>query len=334
MIKNNFDYIAPESLSIAYEVKKRNENSFYLAGGTDYLPLLKYDLKQPELIISLDKIKELKIIKKEEKGLYIGAMTTLREVYESNHITELFPSLSQAARKVASPQIRSIGTIGGNVLQDRRCLYFNQSGEWRKNIKKCFKVGGDICLQVLNSDICRALYYSDTAPVLMSLDAEVELFDGKYNRVPIKEIIEKHIEVNGFLKTQDYILTGFYIPYLQENSWVKFEKFSIRDSLNFPVMNAGIRCSMEKCEPCVKIVIGALSPKPFELVDTQALIVDRFNDLEKSKEEIGEFALKELTKKSLVVRETGLSVKAKRNSFKNILNITDELVSKLQIIKK
>lgn len=333
MIKNSFDYIAPESLSDAYKAKKDNEDSFYLAGGTDFLPLLKYDLKQPKLIISLDKIKELKMVKREKKGLYIGAMKTLREAYGSNHITELFPSLSQAARKVASPQIRSIGTIGGNVLQDRRCLYFNQSGEWRKNIKKCFKVGGDICLQVPNSDTCRALYYSDTAPVLMSLDAEIEFFDGKYKRLPIKEVIDKHVEVNGLLKTQDHILTGFFIPYLPKSSWVKFEKFSIRDSLNFPIMNAGIRCSVEKCEPCVKVVIGALSPKPFELADTQALIVEKFNDLEKAKEEIGEFALKELTKKSLVVRETGLSVKAKRNSFKNILNITDDLVSKIQIAK-
>lgn len=330
MIKTNFDFIAPESLSVAYERKKGNSNSVYLAGGTDYLPLLKYGLKEPECVLSLEGIKELKEIKSEERGLFVGSMVTLREVSKNNLVLELFPSLSEAARKVASPQIRNIGTIGGNILQDRRCLYFNQTNDWRRNIEKCYKVGGDVCLQAPNSKVCRALYYSDVAPVLMSLDAEAEIYNGEFTRVPISKIIKKHIDVNGFLKTQDYILTGFYIPYLPKKSWVKFEKYSLRDSLNFPIMNAGVCYSMINNTPEIKIVIGAVSPMPFELTDTQAMIIERFNDLKNVGEEIGEFALKELTRKSLLVRETGWSIKAKRNSFRNILNIIDKLISNIK----
>jgi CO/xanthine dehydrogenase FAD-binding subunit len=325
MIKSDFVYLTPESLSIAYEQKKEHINSAYLAGGTDYIPLLKYNLKEPSFIISLDRIPELKRTINEEKYLYIGAMTTLREVYENKLITELFPSLSSAARKVASPQLRNAGTIGGNILQDRRCLYFNQSGDWRKNIERCYKVGGCVCLQAPNSDVCRALYYSDIAPVLISLDAEAELFDGKLIRIPIKEVIKKHVELNGILNTHDYILTGFYIPYLQKKSWLKFEKYSLRDSLNFAIMNVGVRYSQKADNPVIKIIVGAVSPKPLELTDTENMIIDRLYNLKNIKDEIAEFALTELTKKSHVVGETGISIKVKRNNFKNILNIIDEL---------
>lgn len=326
MGKKDFTYFTPESLSTAYELKKENVNSVYLGGGTDYVPLLKYNLKEPDSIISLDKIIELERIKKEEKGLFIGSMTTLREVYENNLIAELFPSLSQAARKVASPQIRNIGTIGGNVLQDRRCMYFNQSDDWRSNIDRCYKTGGQICHQAPKSKVCRALYYSDIAPVLMSLDAEAVVFDGKLDRIAIREILEEHIIRNGGLNTHDYILTGFYIPYLPKNSWLRFEKYSIRDSLNFPIMNTGIRYSQNEDNLVIKIIVGAISPMPIELTNTQKMIVDKFDDLKESIDEIGDFALSELTKKSQLIRETGISIKVKRNTFKNIVKIIEDFI--------
>jgi CO/xanthine dehydrogenase FAD-binding subunit len=326
MRKKDFAYFAPESLSTAYELKKENVNSAYIGGGTDYVPLLKYNLKEPDSIISLDKIIELKGVKKEEKGLFIGAMMTLREVYENNLIVELFPSLSQAARKVASPQIRNIGTIGGNVLQDRRCMYFNQSDDWRSNIDRCYKTGGQICHQVPKSEVCRALYYSDIAPVLMSLDAEAEVFDGKLKRIPISEIIEEHINMNGYLNAHDYILIGFHIPYLLGSSWLKFEKYSLRDSLNFSIMNTGVRFSQNEDNPVIKIIVGAVSPMPIELTNTQDMIIDKFDDLKAFTDEIGEVALSELTKKSQLIREAGISIKVKRNVFKNIVRTIENFI--------
>jgi len=329
MIKNNFAYHVPESLSKAYKLKKEAKRSAYLGGGTDYIPLLKSNLKKPGSIVSLDKTMELTGIKKEEGGTFIGSMTTLRQIYENKDVQRLLPSLCQAARKVASPQIRNMGTIGGNILQDRRCIYFNQSDEWRTNINKCFKVGGKVCLQAPASKVCRALYYSDIAPVLLSLDAEAEIFDGKLSRIPVRDIIEKHINLNGFINTHDYILTGLFIPNLPEKSWTKFEKYSLRDSLNFAITNTGIRYSQCENNLVIKIIVGAVSPMPIELKDTAEMIIDKLDNLKICKDDIKSFALSELSKKCLLVHEAGISIKVKKNTFKNILYVVDELVSKI-----
>lgn len=326
MIKSCFQYHTPESLSSAYDIKKKYEDSVYLGGGTDYIPLLKYNLKNPKNVISLEKVMELKEMEKDEKGIFIGSMVTLTEIYENRFIIDAFPALVQGARNAASPQIRNIGTIGGNVLQDRRCMYFNQSGDWRSNLAPCFKIGGGICHQVPKSEICRALYYSDIAPALLILDAEAVIFDGGLKRIPVDELIKNHVDRNGLLKTHDFILKGFYIPYLLENSWMKFEKYSLRSSIDFPTMNIAIRYSQIKENKIIKIIVGAVSPMPIELTDTEAMIINKFDNLEESKDDIAKFALLELTKKSQLVRETGISIKVKRNTFKNILRAIDDLI--------
>ncbi|KUO74202.1 MAG: hypothetical protein APF77_21045 [Clostridia bacterium BRH_c25] len=326
MIVSSFQYHTPESISNAYDFKKKYEDSVYLGGGTDYIPLLKYNLKKPKNVISLEKIMELKNIEENEDGIFIGSMAALTEIYKNRLIINSFPSLAQAARRVASPQIRNMGTIGGNVLQDRRCMYFNQSEAWRSNLAPCFKLGGDICHQAPKSDLCRALYYSDIAPVLLSLDAEAEMFDGELRRIAVSELIKSHVERNGLLKTHDFILKGFYIPYLPENSGTKFEKYSLRASIDFPTMNIAARYSKSKENIIIKIIAGAVSPIPIELDDTEAMIINNLDELENSKEDIAKFALSEMTRKSLLVRETGISIKVKRNTFKNILRIVDDLV--------
>lgn len=329
MIKGDFTYHVPKSLSMAYELKTKTEHSAYLGGGTDYIPCLKYNLKKPSSIISLNKIIKIKEIRKEENGIFIGAMTTLREIYESKDIQRSFPSLYQATRKVASPQIRNVATIGGNILQDRRCIYFNQSDEWRINIDKCFKLGGQVCLQVPTSKKCRALYYSDIAPVLLSLGAKAEIFNGKFSRISVRKILEKHIALNGFTNTHDYILTGFFIPKLPEKSWTKFEKHSLRDSLNFSIINVGIRYSQLEDDLVVKIIVGSASPIPIELKETEDIIINKFGDLEEYKDDIKKIALSELLEKSQLVREAGISIKVKRNIFKIILNVIEELIAKI-----
>ena len=103
-------------------------------------------------------------------------MVTLKEMATHPLIQRhTSPLLSRGARRVASPQIRNLATIGGNLLQETRCLYFNQSEYWRKNISPCLKLGGEVCHQVSKSNTCRALYYSDTAPVLLAFDAQAEI---------------------------------------------------------------------------------------------------------------------------------------------------------------
>lgn len=325
MIKTNFKKFAPKSLVEAYKLKKDYDDSYYLAGGTDLIPLLKYNLKNPKNIISLEKIDVLKEIKCCDEGIFIGSMVPLTNVYENEIIIENFPVLAQAARKVASPQIRNIGTMGGNILQDRRCMYYNQSEEWRSNIAPCFKTGGSICHQAPKSEVCRALYYSDIAPALLSLDAEAIIFDGELRRVPISELIKIHVNNNGLLKTHDFILKGFFISLLPKNSWMSFEKHSLRASIDFPTINIAARYSVNSNDSIVRIIVGAISPTPVELTITEDMILKNKERLQEEIANLEEIALTEIYNKSMLVRETGLSIKVKRNTFKNVLKVLEDL---------
>ena len=333
MIKNSFEYLTPESLDEAYELKKDCDDSYYLGGGTDLIPLLKYNVKEPKRIISLEKIMELKEIKKSEDGLFIGSMVPLTQVYENEIIIENFPIIAQAARRVASPQIRNIGTIGGNIMQDRRCMYYNQSDEWRSNLAKCFKTGGNICHQAPKSGECRALYYSDIAPALLSLDVEAVVFDTELRRIPVRELIDDHVNKNGLLDTNDFILKGFFISFLPKNSWMNFEKYSLRASIDFPVMNIAARYSINSKDSIVRIVVGAVLPTPIELIDTEKFILENIQNLKEVKANLEELALSEISSKSKLIRETGFSIKVKRNTYKNIFKVLDDLSLKISEIK-
>ncbi len=119
---------------------KHGDRAMFLAGGTDLLPNMKHGLFEPEVVIGLGAIEDMKGIRKDKDGsLHIGAMTSLTEVARSQLITEAAPALAQAASVVAGPQIRNMGTLGGNVMLDTRCQWYNQSHFWRKSLGYCLK---------------------------------------------------------------------------------------------------------------------------------------------------------------------------------------------------
>lgn len=237
---NNFNYLAPDSLELVTTYLKSREDISILAGGTDLIPLIKYGVKKPALLLNLGNIQFLKNIEIREDGIFIGSMITLNELGRNQTINHHFPFVGYSARCVGSPQIRNMGTIGGNILQDRRCIYFNQTEYWRKNIAPCFKVKGGICHQVPSSKMCHAIYYSDLAPIMLAFDTKVELYDGNGVKVvPLKDIIHKHI--NDSLDR--CILTRFFIPYPAPDSWGKFIKYSVRAAIDFSIVNVAVRYS-------------------------------------------------------------------------------------------
>jgi CO/xanthine dehydrogenase FAD-binding subunit len=124
---NTFDYHTPETLEQAWTLFQANPGAVFLAGGTDYLPLLKSGLKTAKQLIGLRRIPYLRKVELRSGALFVGAAMTLTELGQEPQIREHFPALGRATAFVASPQIRNQGTIGGNLLQDRRCMYFNQS---------------------------------------------------------------------------------------------------------------------------------------------------------------------------------------------------------------
>jgi CO/xanthine dehydrogenase FAD-binding subunit len=316
---HKFEYHTPQTLEQAWALFQENPGAVFLAGGTDYIPLLKKDLKNAEQVIGLHKIPYLQKVEKRADNLFIGAMQTLSGFMRDPLVSEHFAALARAASLVASPQIRNVGTLGGNILQDRRCIYFNQSANWRQSIDPCFKNNGRLCHQVPSSPSCRAIYHSDLAPVLLALEAQVEYFnrDG-FSLKPIKELVHEHVTLNGRMERGNNFITGFLVPLLPHGAWLQFVKQSARASLDFAVINAAL-CHRPQIHTGpgfdVKLIVGAVTSEPIELSETESFIQKQSSAPTLLKEPIIEKALAEIDAKCALIRDTGVSLKCRKNAF-------------------
>ena len=322
-----FDYLSPESLEAAMHELSRRENLALLAGGTALNPLLKCGVKKPSCLLNLGRIQELKKLTLGENGLYLGSMVTLEGLIESPIVRQHIPALAESARWVASPQIRNQGTVGGNLLQEKRCHYFNQSDSWRENVSPCFQLGGAVCHQIPSSKVCRALYYSDLAPVLLAFEAAAEIVDESGPKtISLQDLIHNHVTgVKG-----KFILKGISIPHFPPGTWGKFLKASVRSAIDFALADVAIRYSPAGPRgenPLVRIVIAALSPEPFYLEETARELSRPGNAL--PYEKIIESALKEADSKMAPIRETAVSAKTKKQSLQILRRAMQELLSVL-----
>lgn len=255
-------YIRLKSLE---EICEKKLNGRFISGGTDLLPLMKLGLKKPELLIDVTKVPELCGISISDREISIGASVSLSMTAANPDIARLIPALAQSAEKTASLQIRNVASIGGNIMQDRRCIFFNQSSSWRSSMSQCFKAGGAVCLQNRNSDVCRAVYYSDTATALILYEAEAEVIRGGFRyREPLYQTIAIHSCQNGLYKEDsDCLLTRIYIPIPPEGEKSGFMKYSVRSSIDFPIVNFAIRLS-DGARPSLAVA-GAVAPVPLVL---------------------------------------------------------------------
>lgn len=282
----------------------------YIGGGTDIMPLLKNHVRDDSELVFLHKVEELKELRQGEDGLYLGAGVTLWDVAESPLIRRCWPALAQAAGATASPQIRNIATVGGNIMQDRRCIYFNQSRYWRGGLPYCFKTGGDICHQIPNSPVCRAIYYSDVATALVLYDAQVEYIeDGQRKQSPVLELIRRHSEANGLAcdRHLPILVVRFKVP-CQEGEWSGFHKYAMRATIDFPLINFALRRGGARP---AKIVAGAVAPWPVELPETAKLLQEGTA----SEDEIISACEAELKKLAMPIKEACISPARKRDLF-------------------
>ncbi len=243
----------------------------YVSGGTDLMPLLKFGVRNDA---NLAFVKDLDVpvsIEQTDDEIIIGAAATLWDLSQSELVRRELPAIAQAAGETASPQIRNIATIGGNVMQDRRCIYFNQPLHWRSGLPLCFKTGGTVCHQIPNSPLCRAIYYSDVATALLVYDAQVEYVeDGQLRRTTVAELVECHTVRNGLACDQhlNVLLKRFILQKRPEGERSGFYKYAMRATIDFPLINFALRC-----DPIgAKLMAGAVSTQPVELVETAALI--------------------------------------------------------------
>ena len=186
-----FRYLAPRRLEeAALMLAQEGEQAMLVAGGTDLFPNMKRRQFTPEVLIGLRGITALQSTAGSvEQGMRIGAGVTLSTLASHPLILQHYPALATAAGSVSTPQLRNAGTIGGNLLLDTRCNYYNQTEFWRHSIGYCMKKDGDICLVAPGSPRCWAISSADTAPVLVSLDAQARLVSVRGERVlPVREL--------------------------------------------------------------------------------------------------------------------------------------------------
>src|SRR4051812_14271933 len=252
-----FDYRAPRSVAEAAKILAgEGPDAMLVAGGTDLLPNMKRRHQTPKVLVSLRGIPELRVL----NGSY-GSAVTLTEV--TNHPSTP-TALRQAAVQVATPHLRNMGTLGGNLCLDTRCNYYNQTYEWRKAIDFCLKKDGEICWVATASKRCVAASSTDCAPALMALGAAVTLVSSRDERTLSLEDLYNNDGIDYLKRRPDEILTEVSIPSGWKSTYWKLRR---RGAFDFPVLGVGaaIRFSGDTVEEA-RVALGAVASRPF-LID-------------------------------------------------------------------
>lgn len=271
-----FRYLAPRSLEQAvHMLSHEGEEAMLVAGGTDLYPNMKRRQFTPPVLIGLRAIADLKHISgSPEHGMRIGAGVTLTTLANHPLITKSYPALATAARSVSTPQLRNMGTLGGNLLLDTRCNYYNQTEYWRHSIGYCMKKDGDTCLVAPGSPRCWAISSADTAPVLVSLNAQVRLLSERGERViPVIELFRDD-GMAPYTLARDEILTGVILP--PANGWrSSYLKLRRRGSFDFPILGvaAALRFDGNKTIVDARITLGAVASHPVEAKEAASRLI-------------------------------------------------------------
>jgi len=258
-----FRYFAPRTLNDAVQIlAQEGSAAMPVAGGTDLLPNMKRRQQMPGALLSLKRIDELKTIRN-GRGLTLGAGLTLAAVVGEDTVRRSYPGLWQAAVQVATPHLRNMGTLGGNICLDTRCTYYDQNYEWRKSIDFCMKKDGAICWVSTGSKHCLATSSTDTAPALISLDAGIKLESAGGERVLPLADLYRDDGMEYLQRRPDEILTEIILP--DPGGWRStYWKLRRRGSFDFPIASvaAAVRYGSDGAVDAARIVLGAVSSRP------------------------------------------------------------------------
>jgi 4-hydroxybenzoyl-CoA reductase subunit beta len=263
-----FRLLAPSSVAeAARQMADYGQDAMVLAGGTDLFPNMKRRQFTPRVLVSLQRLHELRGITA-DGGLRLGAMTTLSDVADHPAVRAKWPAVAQSAGLVSSPPLRNAGTIGGNLCVDTRCNFYNQTESWRAAVGYCMKRDGNICLVAPGSSICWAVSSSDTAPVMIALGATVTLMgkDG-LREIGVADLYGPD-GINYLAKKPEEILVGIEVP--DRSGWkMTYRKVRRRGTIDFPLLGVAVAarlgpdCTVED----IRIVLAAVHTSPLEATD-------------------------------------------------------------------
>jgi 4-hydroxybenzoyl-CoA reductase subunit beta len=272
-----FEFRAPRTLEEAARILDgERANAMPLAGGTDLLPNMKRRQQVPRTLMSLRHIDTLSHVAVNDLGSRLGACLTLSEIAADPRFRNGSTALAQAASLVATPQIRNMGTLGGNICLDTRCNYYDQSYEWRKSIDFCLKKDGTTCWVAPGSSMCMAVSSTDTGPALMALGARVRLVSRSGEREVLLSDLYNNDGIDYIKRRPDEILAEVVLDSLRE--WKStYWKLRRRGSFDFPVLSvaAAVRLSKENVVEDARIVVGSAACRPLAAVDAAKSLLGR-----------------------------------------------------------
>jgi 4-hydroxybenzoyl-CoA reductase subunit beta len=280
-----FQLLRPKSVSEVLAARAAYPNSQLLGGGTDLVVNIRRGIVAPPVLIDMNHVGELHAIKADARGIELGASATLSEIARHSDVGEHYPVVAQASAIVAGPTQRNMGTVGGNLCLDTRCIYYNQSEWWRSANNHCLKTTGEICHVAPKSrGVCFATYSGDLAPALLTLGAEIDIAgpDGR-RTVPLNSLYigfaRQDVPVTETMGDGKYFLSlrpGEFVTAVRAKNTrglrSAYDKIRIRRSIEYPVAGVAVALRREgKNLADLRVAFTGTNPRPVLLEGTVEL---------------------------------------------------------------
>lgn len=306
MSLNEFKYLRPRTVeqALGYLAKyassangatPQNEARVQvIAGGTDMLPSMKQRLFTPEAVVDIRGIAQLRGIKSlPEGGVDIGALTTLSEVEHNETLHSRYAVLHEAAKTVASPILRNMGTIGGNICLDTRCVWYNQSLAWRTSCGFCIKKDGDLCHVAPGGKKCWAAFSADTPAALLCLDAEIEISSvAGTRRVALKDFYTNIGDDRNQLKFGEMV-TRVILPEATAGYRGNYQKLRLRGTIDYPLAGVAValKTASDGTVADARVAVTGVNPAPHLVPNAAHALLGKHMD-EALATAVGELAAK------------------------------------------
>lgn len=269
----DFDYLRPNTVDEALSLHRERPDARFLAGGTDLIVNIRRGIVDPEAVIDLTGISEIRsITRQDDGGLRIGAAVTLAEILEHPELTNAHQALREAAAEVAASSHREVATLGGNLCLDTRCLYYNQSEWWRSANAYCLKYRGEVCHVAPSGKHCFAAFSGDLAPAVMALGGTVEIAgpDGK-RTVPLGEIYQD--DGAAHLRLADgEMISAVRLP--APGTWRSgYAKARVRGAIDFPLAGVAIALQTDgQVLQDIRVALTGTNSCPILIAGTDGLV--------------------------------------------------------------
>jgi xanthine dehydrogenase YagS FAD-binding subunit len=274
---NSFTFV--DCTTVGDALASMDHGAVVKAGGIDLLDLMKDGIATPPTLINIRQIKDLHGVTLSNEGLTIGPLTTLSEISAHPVIREKYSALADAAGHAATPQVRNMATVGGNLLQKSRCWYY-RSAEF-----DCLRKGGQVCFAqdgenqyhaIMNNHVCAMVHPSSTAVSLLALSGKVELTSKRGKRtVELNQFYvtpEENVRQDTVVK-EDELITRIFVPASASGTRSAYQKYGEKESFDWPLVDAGVALVMDgnQCRSA-SIVLGAAAPTPIHATAAEALL--------------------------------------------------------------